>query len=214
MIFGIFGACRRQELHQLQFADVKDFGSHIIVTLQNTKTKKPRSFTITGKYSALVKNYIKLRPKNVQNKAFFLNYQKGKCTSQNVGINKIGELGKVVAAYLNLPNPELYTGHCFRRSSATLLVDAGGDILALKRHGGWKSTAVAEGYVDESIQNKLQVSNQILECINNSSDPQLEVASSSVSYKSVPHSMVFNNCVIHNLYVQSKDFSDSSKIDP
>ena len=49
-----------------------------------------------------------------------------------------------IAQFLKLTNPELYTGHCFRRTSATLLIDAGGDITALKRHGGWKSTAVTE----------------------------------------------------------------------
>jgi hypothetical protein len=48
------------------------------------------------------------------------------------------------------------------RSSATILVDAGGDILSLKRHGGWKSTTVAESYVEESIANKISISNKIL----------------------------------------------------
>ena len=64
-----------------------------------------------------------------------------------------------------MPNSNLYTGHCFRRSSATLLVDAGGDITTLKRHGGWKSTTVAEGYIEESIQNKMQISNTILNSV-------------------------------------------------
>ena len=76
-------------------------------------------------------------------------------------------MGKPIATYLNLPNPQLYTGHCFRRSSATLLVDAGGDITTLKRHGGWKSTTVAEGYIEESVQNKIKVPNQILNSIEN-----------------------------------------------
>ncbi|CAH1371642.1 unnamed protein product, partial [Tenebrio molitor] len=49
-----------------------------------------------------------------------------------------------IAKYLGLTNPHEYSGHTFRRSSATILVDAGGDILSLKRHGGWKSTTVAE----------------------------------------------------------------------
>jgi len=66
-----------------------------------------------------------------------------------------------IAQFLKLTNPELYTGHCFRRTSATLLIDAGGDITALKRHGGWKSTAVAEGYVDTSIANKMNTAHKI-----------------------------------------------------
>jgi hypothetical protein len=188
MIIGIFGACRRQELHQLQFDDVKDLGSQIIVTLHSSKTKKPRTFTIAGKYLALVQKYINLRPQHAQTKSFFVNYQKGKCTCQNVGINKVGDMGKIVATYLNLPDPNQYTGHCFRRSSATLLVDGGGDILTLKRHGGWKLSTVAESYVDES-NNKLQVSNQMLE--NYSRFP---------SSSGIAKQTVCNICIIHNLY--------------
>ena len=54
----------------------------------------------------------------------------------------------VIASFLKLTNPELYnTGHSFRRTSATLLIEAGGDITAVKKLGGWKSTTVAEGYI-------------------------------------------------------------------
>ena len=48
-----------------------------------------------------------------------------------------------------------------RRSSATMLVDSGGDLTELKRHGGWKSSQVAEGYIENSIENKLTVSQKI-----------------------------------------------------
>jgi integrase len=39
-------------------------------------------------------------------------------------------MGKEIANYLKLPEAENYTGHSFRRSSATILVDAGADIIA------------------------------------------------------------------------------------
>ncbi|KAJ8964691.1 hypothetical protein NQ317_003314 [Molorchus minor] len=47
-------------------------------------------------------------------------------------------------------------------SSATLLADAGVDITTIKRHAGWKSTTVAEGYVENSIENKTKIANQVL----------------------------------------------------
>ena len=159
------GACRRHELHQLKVNNVKDIGKTLVVTIPNTKTKSSRTFTITGKYYDICQKYIDLRPEICNTPSFFVNYQNGKCTVQNVGVNKIGNMGKEIALYLNLPNSNLYTGHCFRRSSATLLVDAGGDITTLKRHGGWKSTTVAEGYIEESIQNKMQISNTILNSV-------------------------------------------------
>jgi hypothetical protein len=37
-----------------------------------------------------------------------------------------------------------------------MLVDAGGDNTTLKRHGGWKSTEVAESYIDNSLNNRLR----------------------------------------------------------
>ena len=62
---------------------------------------------------------------------------------------------------MRLEEPELYTGHYYRRSSATILVDRGSDITTLKRHVGWRSTSVAEGYVEESVQNKMKIADTI-----------------------------------------------------
>lgn len=67
---------------------------------------------------------------------FFLNYKNGKCTKQVTGKNKIGNMPKEIANYLNLPDPQAYTGHSFRRTSATLLANSGFDITTLKLHGG------------------------------------------------------------------------------
>lgn len=87
-----------------------------------------------------------------------------------VGINKIGCVAKTVATFLKLDKPEQYTGHCFRRSSATILADAGADITTLKRHGGWKSSAVAEGYVDDSATNRMSIANKIMGAVASSSN--------------------------------------------
>lgn len=118
-------------------------------------------------------------------------------------------MGKEIAKCLNLPDPNLYTGHCFRRSSATILIDAGGDITSLKRHGGWKSTTVAENYIDESIQNKVNVANQILNSIeynqttssvNIITSPPKSIAASTNIVPEVPQ-LQFNHCTIQNLII-------------
>jgi len=67
-----------------------------------------------------------------------------------VGIHSFGSMPSKIAIFLKLENPTQYTGHCFRRSSATVLAGHGADITTLKRHGGWKSTTVAEGYIEHS----------------------------------------------------------------
>ncbi|KAJ8964060.1 hypothetical protein NQ317_015347 [Molorchus minor] len=78
-----------------------------------------------------------------------------KFRAQNVGHHTIGALSSKIASYLNLPNYKQYTGHSFRRTSATFLADSGADILALKIRGGWKSTSIVEGYVEDSLNNKI-----------------------------------------------------------
>ncbi|KAJ8915695.1 hypothetical protein NQ315_000629 [Exocentrus adspersus] len=67
-----------------------------------------------------------------------------------------------IATFFKLPEPSAYTGHCFRRSSATILANCGTDLLSLKKHGGWRSSAVAEGYIDDCLSNKIKISETIL----------------------------------------------------
>lgn len=166
LIFGLNGACRRQELRTLNVDDIEDTGSILVVTLHDTKTKKKRIFTVTSEVAGikgieLYRKYLSLRPEHVNHRRFFLFYKNGKCSVQPVGINSFASMPRKIAQYLHLPNSSSYTGHCFRRTSATLLADSGADIQMLKRHGGWRSTTVAEGYVDDSISNKVKTSRRI-----------------------------------------------------
>jgi hypothetical protein len=143
-------------------------GEFLKIQILETKTKVPREFTITpGNVSGLnllevFRRYSSLRSKNTRHQRFFVGYRLGKCIAHPVGINTIGGAPKQIATFLGLKNPEEYTGHAFRRSSATLLAESGADTSILKRLGGWKSTNVAEGYVDESIQNKKKIAQMIL----------------------------------------------------
>lgn len=138
LLFGINGACRRSELCDLLQTDVTDTGSIAVVTLRNTKTKKNRTFTVTSGCNGynLYKKYVSLRPKIVKHNRFFISYNKGVCTKTPIGVQTIAKIPQNIAKFRNLPNFEQYTGHCFRRSSATFLADSGVDIQVLKRHGG------------------------------------------------------------------------------
>lgn len=174
-IFGIAGACRREELTNLLIENVKEESSMILVKIPDNKTHTSRSFVITGERNLkCVRKYTLLRPKHTPHKRFFVQYHNGECSIQCVGINKFGKIPSDVAAYLRLPHPEAYTGHCYRRSSATALADAGVGITNLKRHGGWQSTKVAEGYLDESLENKKCIASKIFR-------PQSATTSSSIA---------------------------------
>lgn len=162
---GISGACRRDELVRMTIDDIEDVGSILIIKLPDTKTNMQRTFIVSkSEYIELYRKYFVLRPPNASSKRLFLKYHRGRCFNQVVGINKIGEMPSLIAKYLGLPNPKQFTGHCFRRSSVTLLADAGAGMSNIKRHGGWKSTSIAEGYIEDSISNKIKISNKILNC--------------------------------------------------
>lgn len=163
---GLMGACRTNELHSMKIEDIEDYNGALIVNIPVTKTKTSRSFTVSGEFYEICRKYLSLRPPHATSNSLFLNYQNGKCTIQKVGINKLAAMGKQIAMFLKLKDPELYTGHSFRRSSATICVSGGGDIAAVKKLGGWKSTTVAEGYIDDNINNKLERGRKIVEAIN------------------------------------------------
>jgi hypothetical protein len=142
---------------------LKDIGEFMKIMLPITKTKVPREFTVTkGHFKDLnlvdmVRKYATLLPSHTPHARFFINYKKGRCTVQPVGINTFGGLPSKIAIFLELPSAKEYTGHCFRRTSASLLANAGADISVIKRHGAWKSSNVAEGYVDDSLENKKKI---------------------------------------------------------
>lgn len=171
-ICGIFGSCRRCELCDLRLYDIKEEGNVLLITIRPSKTVKARRFTVadsdTISYVRLVKQYLSLRPQNVSTDRVFLRYDKGKCTNQVVGINTFGACPMQIARYLKLDDCEKYTGHAFRRTSATIMANSGMTIDQIQRQVGWKSASMATGYVEESVSNKKNVSNIIGSAINGS----------------------------------------------
>ncbi|KAI8433702.1 hypothetical protein MSG28_015697 [Choristoneura fumiferana] len=170
LILGVNGACRSTELYNLTKNDVTYHDDVILVKLRDTKTKIDRMFVIKNEYISIMEKYRALRPASATSDKFFLQFRNGKCFNQVIGRHKISTFPKKVAIFLNLANTEMYTGHCFRRTSATLLADAGANLLTMKRHGGWKSEKVVEGYIAESVTNKSHINDAINKRINYSTN--------------------------------------------
>lgn len=224
LIIGISGACRKEELKKLKITDVEDLGNKFLINIPTSKTKIERSFVVSGDFYNVSKRYFEIRLKLNESSItqFFMNYQKGKCTKQVVGINKIGSVPKQIAQYLKLENPSAYTSHCLRRTSATFLVNAGGDLLALKRHGGWRSSATAESYVDNSLCNQTNTANKIMEAIASSStsrdenfdyivdenQPSTSSSTTVVSHSASSRPLILKNCtnftINYNYYTEKK----------
>ena len=203
-IFGIAGACRREELTNLDVADVQAEESHLLVVIRETKTYKPRNFAIVAlpdlpvKPMEIFQKYVALRPADMKSTRFFFKLTNGKACQQNVGINSIGKVPCDIATYLGLEEPKQYTGHSFQRSSASWLADSGADKDTIMRHGGWSSATVAEGYVESSEGNKKRIAAQIFGSENSVNKPpakqaQVEKAEISVATEAQPI-LKFENC--------------------
>uniref|UniRef100_A0A6P7H825 Uncharacterized protein LOC114347331 n=1 Tax=Diabrotica virgifera virgifera TaxID=50390 RepID=A0A6P7H825_DIAVI len=166
LIFGVSGALKKDELLKLETNNVQDLGSKFLVIIKASKTHTNRIFTIVDNEANTIinaiKSYISLRPAHSPHKRFFIFYKNSKCSTQPVGINTFSKIPSVIAKFLKLEHPHLYTGHYFRHSSASILCDSGAELSAINRLGGWKSTAVAEGYIDNSMQNKLETAEKLL----------------------------------------------------
>ncbi|KAK5639943.1 hypothetical protein RI129_010754 [Pyrocoelia pectoralis] len=154
LIMGYFGGCRSQELVNMKIADIDDRDSVIIVNVPESKTRTSKKFAVVDEKEfstlPLLRRYMSLRPKGIER--FFLSFRQNKCTSQPIGKNMFGKIPGKIAMYLGLPNPSSYTGHCLRHTSATALVNGGASMTKLKRHGGWRSSTAAEGYLEDSIE--------------------------------------------------------------
>lgn len=102
--------------------DIEDLGSLLHIKIPESKTKKIRSFTVVGEvYVGFYRKYLSLRPLNFIERRFFVKYDNGKCCRSVMGIHKISSVPKEVACFLKLPNWKEFTGHCLRRTSATVI---------------------------------------------------------------------------------------------
>ncbi|KAI4455457.1 molting protein mlt-4 [Holotrichia oblita] len=157
----IAGVCRTDELCNMKVADVVLRQDIIVINIPHTKNKSCRKFVIVEPMRIdVVTRYMLIRP-SPDIPRLFMDFRSGKPTRQNIGHNTISTSAIKIATYLKLPDANNYTGHSFRRTSTTILVDNGGDILSLKRHGGWKSSTIAEGYVEDSITDKKRIASMV-----------------------------------------------------
>ena len=70
------------------------------------------------------------------------------CKNTPAGRNNTAQFAKQIALELGLATPDLFTGHCWRRSSATWVAQQGATNQQAMKWFGWTSIKTAEGYVD------------------------------------------------------------------
>lgn len=85
---------------------------------------------------------------------------------QPMGINYLSAIGKEVADVLNLPDADSYTGHCFRRTSATIAANQGATAVELQKHYGWQQPTTALRYIDGTGERSKKMAERLVQASN------------------------------------------------
>ena len=125
------------------------------VSKQAANFHKSNRFSIPKPYDEYVLNYLKRTDRIGR---VFKNFNKH-FTSQPMGVRTIAQTPSVVAKFLNLEGN--YTGHCFRRSNATILAKNGATSRQLKTLFNWKGENTALNYIDNSTSSRVKMSDII-----------------------------------------------------
>lgn len=159
-LFAFFGCLRACELVVISLKDIEYVTEGILVRSTRFKTGgKDTRFILANRLdgstlspAVLAKSYLeKVTPwlvSSKQDRIWPRPSGDGFC-AQFRGVNHATRVAKKIAKFLGLDASQ-YTGHSFRRTSATTAADSGISLLNLKRLGGWKSDSVAESYIDNS----------------------------------------------------------------
>jgi hypothetical protein len=78
-----------------------------------------------------------------------------------IGKNTLAKYPKTVATLLQKNDPQLYTGHAWRRTSITLAANRGLSLVQLKNLSGHKSDTVVQGYINDSVPMKETTANAV-----------------------------------------------------
>jgi integrase len=163
------GGERRSEVINTDCSDLiwqRDGSLLVEVEKGKSQTAEKHSFLITDPLLLkIVKAYYDLHPKdqngNFAGKGRFFRRVSPSMTinakSQHIGVNTYAKYASIIATWLQLPNPENYKSHGFRRCLATWLAEAGVSMPLIKIAGNWRSSTAAETYVSKSIRTKRSI---------------------------------------------------------
>ena len=129
-------------------------------------------------FASYVVKYLELlqecHPDGEDDQPLFLRATKSGLGKQPMGQNHVGHICKKVAAELGLDKPHTYTGHSFRRSSATQAANRGATSVMMKGQYGWVHEGTALKYIDVTDERPIKMAELLTE-------EKLTVSTSSAS---------------------------------
>jgi len=152
--FLYFGLLRSCDLLKVQMNDVsvdKNGRTTVSFMHQRKRINHGFEFYIPAIYRPLMDTYLaQLKPETKGKSRFLKNWNsKAGYRVQNTGRDKVMNSVNDFCDVLGICS-DGYTSHCFRRSAATNLADAGVSLVNLKRMGQWKADSSAERYLENS----------------------------------------------------------------
>lgn len=198
LLAGFYGGLRVSELVKLTWDDVAFASEGVLIVIRFSKTDRAgagatKLLPALDEQALSAPYYFNLYKDAVLDRTgrLFRNFASGKFTKSPTGKNTLAAMPRLIAEFLGLQNPEWYTGHSFRVTSATVLADEGITSLSLKRHGRWASDSVAEGYLRESKQ----VRKETAELLAGGSSKSENINERAVA--KTAQGFFFNNCVFY-----------------
>ncbi|KAJ8669542.1 hypothetical protein QAD02_000801 [Eretmocerus hayati] len=181
---GVIGCCRKGELVKMLMSYVTAMPDAYLIRIpaEVTKTLTENTFMVVGPFYTVLKRYLEAR-KKINHERFFLTQRDGVFINSPAGDKTVSNAFKVVATFLKLPEPERYTGHCIRRTSATVYAETSCNDRELMRHGRWKNIQCASGYVQDTRFIGEKVSRLITNAIVPDQSPELDQSSTSARKK-------------------------------
>ena len=135
---------------------------HLQCIVWKQKIKQEVTFLVSSQYASLYFDYkAKTVGLDAASGAIFWQERRGKVHRQTLGRSWFLKYPKTMARWLGKENPDSYSGHSICHTGATIQANAGATISELKRYGHWKSSAVADSYVENSHALKEKTANRM-----------------------------------------------------
>ncbi|KAK8815306.1 hypothetical protein WA158_003518 [Blastocystis sp. Blastoise] len=227
MVIAIHAGMRRSEIYDLKKKNIKFVAKGIEIIIERSKTDQvgegftafiPKEEANDCKLYNIVKRYYDMLPGDPEG-ALFPCVTDGSFDLRRTGIKAIGDYPKMIATHLGLDHPEAYTGHCFRRTMATLAAEHGATSDDLMKQGRWKGHDVASHYVGNTEARRLEMAKKILPPSpkKHSADHVGVTFSSPRSGMNNLMSALFSNCTMTSTtininVVRQKEFSQTQTI--
>ena len=149
-----YGLLRKDEVTCVEVQDVHIDEEKDEIWTEFDRATKTRaegfSFCLPGFLIPAFQEYIRQLGPNPDKKSRFLKNMRSKdgIRKENQGKNQERRI-RFIERFLGYEEGSL-TSHSFRRSGATQLANSGISLINLKKAGRWRSSTVAEGYIERS----------------------------------------------------------------